>query len=306
MRRLIADLPNYATESTFDLVLQQAWEGKDDWQVRPPILRLLSAFLDANPALATEANWARIRPFFHDPFNWLDRQYVLETLPSLLSVLGRGVLTREDLHELEAHLDDSYPSQEAGVLLEAFLLFAEQDLRGFWLGSRQFVKLWIFNRLRQGREPAELHQELRETLLPTVRLLEALTEPFPTMGIEAIRDWDSAKAQTIERQVDGSNFSMEVGIRHQVDRSSFVVEGAPTEIRVLPATYPILVLTLGEYLRDGILDPDYDYQTNIAGQLKEEALPLLMTSFFMDLPPDYLLAFDRKHPHSRLPVANPT
>ncbi|GEM_PF-5508742 len=182
--------------------------------------------------------------------------------------------------------------------LEAFVgttrLFYGKVPAELAVGSQQFVKMWIWEGLHDGRSESELAIELEGRILPGLDALEDFAD-LPMQGAEFSLDPSSpGNAERIAQSVFFSEVLIPTDLRPS--------EG--NEMRVLPAPMPTLYLMLLMHFKSGLIDPRTNWAFTVQDPLDQETFFLLAPLLFgMGLIPDGV-RFDAPLEGDAISIAN--
>ncbi|MFH1777372.1 MAG: hypothetical protein ABH952_07440 [Candidatus Omnitrophota bacterium] len=170
-------------------------------------------------------------------------------------------------------------------------LFSELDLNGFTIGAQSLIKMRIYALAKAGKEPEQIKEELVNSILPTIRLIEHLCQDLPTVGMEihrAINPNDPADESLANAQAVLANYFSFIKTPHLLGKSNVNPgeRNEQLEMRILPASYPIFKLIIDSFVEIGML-PDskrHIYLSTVQGDLANEIILLLAATYFLDFP----------------------
>ncbi|MBI4436352.1 MAG: DUF4922 domain-containing protein [Candidatus Omnitrophica bacterium] len=308
--------PKYATEDNLKKVLERVADR--DWHVRGVALRAIPSFIQADPKHATEDNllkavlgrvadrdpnvrWVALRAI--PSFIQADPKYATED-NLLKAVLGRvadsDVRVQEAALEvilpmIHPHLSDSFfqalsqrlpqrlQALDLATLARVNLLFQKSSLKGFFLGDQEYIKAYLYQKIKEGVDPERIQREMEKVLLPSLRILDNLLDQGnPTFGVEVHQ---VSPTREKEASLQLPRFLLQylsfVQTPHQVAITDFVgkEDERRLEIRILPSHIVGLKLLLDELIRLKLIQVS-PYTFTVGEPLDEESITILSSSFF--------------------------
>jgi len=176
----------------------------------------------------------------------------------------------------------------SGAFTETETIMQGLELSGLALGTQSYVKTIVLEGLLNGQWSNELLTELKTRIIPALRIIEALTKGYPTLGMELQLGIDETpdRLERAVREIAIVDFLAKVRTSHRVGPSGFVDTDA-YQLRLLPTTYPIFVLLVRRLHRMGVLKDGYAYMTTISGDYLQEAPFLLAALYYSYIPADF-------------------
>ncbi|MCX5668036.1 MAG: Mpv17/PMP22 family protein, partial [Candidatus Omnitrophica bacterium] len=167
-----------------------------------------------------------------------------------------------------------------GITTEAFSML---DLKGLAAGSQALVKIELLKEaLKKGSIDGQFTRKIIDELIPSLRVIEKLSDIYPTLGVETKKQISSEEEGIAASwQAAILNYLSAVQIPTALGKS--YVKPGIVELRIPPTVYPVFRRLMREIKELLFVEPTL-YHTSVAGDYADESRFLLSSFFFTATP----------------------
>jgi len=154
------------------------------------------------------------------------------------------------------------------------------------IGTQAYIKLLILDAALNDNLDDTFMNKLKTEAMPALRVLEALSKDYPTLGMELqlpYRKGHEGSCQNALKEILLANFLSVVHTPHEMGRSTYTSDKT-YQFRLPPTVYPIFLLMVAKLNNMGIIKAGHHYITTVAGDYLEEAALLSTCLFYNHIP----------------------
>lgn len=212
---------------------------------------------------------------------WHDATFVDALMPYCYGLQGK---TTKDVSFGKAAFKKRMGSHWRTAFAITTDAFNKLDLTGFAIGSQSLVKIELLKEaLKKGLISSEFLTRINNELIPTLRIIEKLSDQYPAIGIETKKPINSNKDyDTSAWHVAIMNYLSDVQIPTALGKS--YQENDKVELRIPPTVYPVFRRLMKEIKELLFIEPTM-YHTSVTGDYGDESRFLLSSFFYSATPP---------------------
>jgi len=158
--------------------------------------------------------------------------------PSLAYSYFEGLIdfiNEENIESFDRFLDSS--KREFVFFYQANDLFHQLPIEDLSIGTQALIKFSIFTKAGQGGLTPAVQRELKDYIIPGLRIIEEITKNYPTLGMEINSPPDSKNVLSVLMV----NFCSQVKTPHKLS-PSILNSNQSAVIKLPPAPFPILYM----------------------------------------------------------------